>query len=290
MPNVVNMGQLGPARESDASKALGHVKDLSNIAIGLGGLAETSRSNQAQEAIDIEKNRITESLGNTNAAINQQEANTAVKNANLRQDELMRAKRNDVTERNKLSATLAKQDFDIAQKNRENTMEFVKQLSMKMNSMTPAERDAFKTSDPYKSSLKMVKSYAPEMYDADKGEIVTLNDADIYKAEWQKIATTNAQILANGGQLNPGQQAAQDLIDKVDMKIIAAAMEATAMDMNIDPRDPDAFGKALGLNIKRMIGGRTDLNAARQGMAPPDPNDPMGIFSGSDLSNGLGGL
>ncbi len=245
MADVVNLGQFGAPRESDFS-GLGDA-----LAKGMQ-LGENSRSNKANEAILQQKNII----------------------------DLEKAKQ----DKRALTSALAKQQYEEIQKNRENTMKSVEQMSLYMNDKNPQEQEMFKTTDHYKELQKLVKSYIPEQID-DKGDIIPLQNKDIYQTQLEKIKATNAQVLAGGGQLSPGQQKAQDLLDQVDPKIVAIALDNASKDVNWIGASPEEQGKMVANSLKYLQSGRASLRGAgsplSQGLGGDNAGaDPLGILGG----------
>lgn len=196
----------------------------------------------------------------------------AVAGAQLQQNKIAAAKAQ--KEKSELSLALAKQQFDEQQKNRENTMQAITQLSMYMNDKSPQEQEMFKTTDHYKELSNLVKKYTPEFYNPDTKSIVTLQNKDIYESQLEKIKATNAQTLASGGQLTPGQQAAQDVLDNVDPKLLASALDLASQDEAFISGTPEEKQAAIKTALQAVTQGRGTLHGSPLG----SPKDPLGLY------------
>jgi len=240
MAYVTNLGQYGSARESPLS---GFSEAL---ATGLD-LGQRKRESQARMASDT--------------------SNTA-----------MRVEEHQLNKQ-RLTAELAKAKADEMDKNRSNTVKTVEQLSLYLNDKSPQEQQVFKQTDHYKQVQKIVKEYAPEFID-DNGDIIPLQNKDIYETQLSKIAATNAQVLQSGGQLSPGQQQAQDLLDKVEPRILASVLDAASNDPDMFDATPEERQAILkkyldsAMQTRQMI--KSSGNPITRGLG--SPTDPLGLF------------
>jgi len=232
------MGSTGPLQD------LGMVDAL---ATGLK-LGETRRANIASEGIQRDQNKINQT------------------NVNLRSEELG-------AEKSRLSSQLAKQTFDEAQTNRTNTMKAVENLSMYMNGKNKQEQEMFKTTDHYKEVSKLVKDYAPEFYDKDKKEIVTLSLSTMAEDKMKQNVARIQQKILDRQQILPEEQQYLDVIEKVGPKMIAEALEITAS-TNIESKD---FNAEFQRNIQGLMMGRNTLTESYQTLGNPF-SDPLGIM------------
>lgn len=250
MANVINLGTVGqdPSPLSGLSDA---------IAEGMR-IGETRKAN----AEVARSNRVQEELARSRQEIDTQNTQIRAQEAQLREQELQ--------------ATLAKNEFDKTQKNRDNTMKSVEQLSLYLADKTPQEKAMFKTTDQYKELSKLVKKYAPEMYNSETKEITMVPPKDIYTDQLNKIKAQNAQILASGGQLTEGQRQAQDLLDKVEPSILGIVLEASSSDPYW--ADPSKRQQILSRNLQAITQSRQQLRGQSANPYSSAMTDPLGIM------------
>ena len=253
MPNVVNLGSPGDPRESPLS-------GMSDALMKGLEYRETVRSNKSREDI-------TRQAGKTEAG-----------NLEVRRTEAE-------MEKSRLSAALAKQSFDEAQANIENVRSTHEKFSMMWNDMDPQKQQFFKSTDQYKELQKFFKSLnnlVPGLVD-DKGDITTNANKDIYETQIKKLEAQNAQVLASGGQLSEGQQQFQDMIDKVEPKILATVLDSAAFELEeaTSPAEVQAIIKKhmdAVTQVRRGVQGGTEAeNPMSEALST---SDPLGILGG----------
>lgn len=284
---IVNLGQFGPQRESNFSGLSDALLNGMKVGEAIRSNKATERTNEAKLAEEIRNNKtnaymdlLTKGMLNDN-----EQSKIAETERNNRATEDI-AREKVLSDRKTLTTALAKQKFDEEQKHRENVMKTIEQYSLSMNDKKPQDQEMFKSTDHYKELQKLVKSYAPEFID-DNGDIIPLQNKDIYETQLSKVKATNAQILAGGGKLSSGQQRAQDLLDQVDPKLVAIALDNASKDPAWIGASAQEQGQMVSNNLQYLVKGRGSLrNSGSEQVANPmssalgdDSKDPLGLFS-----------
>lgn len=231
-------------------------------------IAASTANNQAKIASD-------EALTGVRTSSEMAQNDARIQAAASRQREQIMA--DAANEKSKMAASLARQKFDEESTNRKNAMDTMEKQSVNWAHMDAEKQALFKSSDHYKELYGFYNKYLPEFVNKDKKEIQWMDSKDVYTNKLEGIKAQNAQILASGGKLSPGQQSAQDLMDKVEPQMLAAALDATGKDPNLVGASQEEFAAALQKNLHSITGVR---DSQRSGGAMPNAKDPLGLFSG----------
>lgn len=183
-----------------------------------------------------------------------------------------------------LRAALASEETKKRKQDMEMGENLLNDLAMYKADKSPQEWEMFKQTEHYKQVYDTLKGIFPERVDKGTKDILLPTPRDIYADKLEQHRAGIADKIARGESLTKADLALKDFLDKVDVRIVAAAIDAASkMDLWQTADELERAGM-IQEQIRLLQQGRANIytGSLGGGGGTPSPsvnsNDPLGIL------------